>query len=107
VKRSASRKGLVRFSEETYLEEPKGPPLLREQWVRDADGSVLKYLLAYIDFSIYSGDNGRVLGYDNAHRLRERHLMGEVESVPFRSYRELFDTFIQEVHRIRRKHGKR
>lgn len=97
---------IVRFSEETYLEAPKGPPLLREHWVRNSDLTLLRYSLAFIDFSIYSGDNGRVLGYDNAHRSHERHFMGKTEIVPFHSYQTLFDRFIQEVQSIRRQHGK-
>jgi hypothetical protein len=40
---------------------------------------VTRYNLAYVNPLIFSGDNGRVLGYDNAHGEHHRHYMGEVE----------------------------
>lgn len=40
--------------------------LRREVWV-DAKRSVARYNLAYINHELYRGDNGRVIGYDNAH----------------------------------------
>lgn len=96
----------IRFSEETYLEGPHGLPLLREHWVRNSDRTVQKYSLAFIDFSIYPGDHGRVLGYDNAHRIHERHFMGAVETFKFHSYEALFNRFIEEVQNLRRQYGK-
>jgi hypothetical protein len=35
---------------------------------------------------IFSGDNGRVLGYDNAHGEHHRHYRGEVEAVDLPGY---------------------
>jgi hypothetical protein len=47
---------------------------------------VTRYNLAYINHSICHVDNGRVLGFDNAHDYHHRHYMGEVSAVAFNSY---------------------
>ena len=47
---------------------------------------VTRYNLAYINHSIYQMDNGRVLGFDNAHDYHHRHYMGDVQTVEFISY---------------------
>ena len=52
----------------------------REVWV-DSKGQVTRYALAYINHEQYQGDNGRVLGYDNAHGYHHRHFMGTIEPV--------------------------
>lgn len=52
---------------EYYLGGKRRLPLLKEEFWQDAAGRVTRYSLAYIDPMIFSGDNGRVLGYDNAH----------------------------------------
>ena len=44
---------------------------------------VARYNLAYINHAICQGDNGRVLGFDNAHDTHRRHYMGEIEAVEF------------------------
>lgn len=56
--------------------------LRREVWI-DETGKVTRYNLAYINHSLYAGDNGRVVGYDNAHDGHHRHYFGEVEPVGF------------------------
>ena len=35
-------------------------------------------------FRAFAKDNGRILGYDNAHGVHERHYQGSVEVVPFK-----------------------
>jgi hypothetical protein len=57
--------------------------LRREVWVDQATGDVTRYNLAYIHRNIYSGDNGRVVGYDNAHDGHHRHIFGIVEPIDF------------------------
>lgn len=64
-----------------------------EVW--QSDGGVSRYNLAYINHLIYSGDNGRVLGYDNRHG-HHRHFMGAVEPVATTSYEEIEQRFEQE-----------
>lgn len=38
---------------------------------------------------IFSGDNGRVLGYDNSHDYAHRHYMGSIVADTFTSYEAL------------------
>lgn len=69
---------------------------------------MLRYSVAYIDHAMYSGDNGRVLGYDNAHGVHERHFMGVVEEVQFVSYAQHYAAFLDEVPALRAKqHGEK
>jgi hypothetical protein len=76
---------------------------VNESWTKNAQGEIVKYSLAYIDFNLYAGDNGRVLGYDNAHEYHERHFMGKAEPIAFTTYVEQFERFIAEVRRLRRR----
>ncbi|MCM2306812.1 MAG: DUF6516 family protein [Sulfuritalea sp.] len=66
--------------------------LRREVWV-DSKGKVVRYNLAYINHDIFQGDNGRVLGYDNAHGVHHRHYMGKVEAVAFQSFGNIEERF--------------
>lgn len=61
---------------------------------------VVSYALAYINPRIFSGDNGRVLGYDNSRGHSHRHYMGTVTPEPFTSYVALYDRFEQEWQTI-------
>ncbi|HEY9104999.1 toxin-antitoxin system TumE family protein [Chitinimonas sp.] len=62
--------------------------LRREVWV-DSHGRVTRYNLAYINQHIFQGDNGRVVGYDNAHDGHHRHYFGVVEPVEFISFEDV------------------
>lgn len=64
----------------------------REVW-EDEQGRVARYNLAYINYSIFQGDNGRVVGYDNAHGFHHRHFMGEVEPVQFKNFEDIEERF--------------
>ena len=66
--------------------------LRREVWV-DEQGKVIRYNLAYINHKIFQSDNGRVVGYDNAHGFHHRHLMGVVEPVKFKSFEDIEERF--------------
>jgi hypothetical protein len=54
---------------------------------------VTRYSLAYINHILYAGDNGRVLGFDNAHDYHHRHFMGKVEAVQFDTYEATLERF--------------
>lgn len=69
--------------------------LRREIW-EDELGNITKYNLAYINYQLYAGDNGRVIGFDNQHGYHHRHFMGKTESVEFVSFEELENQFDQE-----------
>lgn len=62
--------------------------LRREVWVDLKSGKVTRYNLAYINHNIFTGDNGRVIGYDNAHGRHHRHYFGNVEPVDFVSFED-------------------
>ncbi len=64
----------------------------REIWVNEL-GRVVRYNLAYINHTIFQGDNGRVVGYDNAHGFHHRHFMGVVEPVEFESFEDIEELF--------------
>ncbi len=71
------------------------------------DGIVTRYNLAYINHLIYSGDNGRVLGYDNRHG-HHRHIMGTIESVEITSFEEIEQRFeLEWVAVLEEYHAKR
>ena len=64
-----------------------------EVWTEN--GIVSRYNLAYINHLIFSGDNGRVVGYDNKHG-HHRHFKGIVEPVDTTSFEEIEKRFEQE-----------
>lgn len=76
--------------------------LKRRVWVNEND-EVTRYSLAYINHHIHAGDNGRVLGYDNAHNYHHRHYMGEVEPVDFKSFDNIEISFQREFEVIHEK----
>ena len=49
----------------------------------------MRYNLAYVNRAVFSGDNGRVVGYDNAHGFHHRHCLGEVQAVEFSSFEDI------------------
>lgn len=59
------------------------------------NGAVTRYNLAYINHLIFSGDNGRVIGYDNKHG-HHRHFKGKVEPVNAAEFEEIELRFEQE-----------
>lgn len=70
--------------------------LRREIWVDSVTGKVARYNLAYINHKLYAGDNGRVVGYDNAHDGHHRHYFGVVEPVDFVSFEDIEERFEQD-----------
>ena len=69
--------------------------LRREIWVDEVTGKITRYNLAYINHSIHAGDNGRVVGYDNAHDGHHRHYFGVVEPIEFVSFEDTEERFEQ------------
>lgn len=66
--------------------------LRREVWV-DRSGKVTRYNLAYINALVHSGDNGRVVGYDNAHGYHHKHYLGVVTPVAFVNFDMMEEQF--------------
>jgi Family of unknown function (DUF6516) len=80
-----------------------GPGILREEVWENESGKVVRYNLAFINHFLHPGDNGRVLGYDNAHGEHHRHFFGTVEPVTATSFEELAALFGDEVEELRRR----
>ncbi|MEO7793676.1 MAG: DUF6516 family protein [Thermoanaerobaculia bacterium] len=87
-------------SERHFLSAKRGGGQLRfEVWARTYPGgkqAVTRYSLAYINPLLHSGDNGRVLGYDNAHGEPHRHCFGEVEPQAEASNEAIVERFSAE-----------
>lgn len=91
------------FDDAWPLSTKQGNGLLRrEVWV-DELGRVIRYNLAYVNHAIFSGDHGRVVGYDNAHGYHHRHYMGEVSPVEFVSFEDIEMRFEADWVIFRRK----
>jgi hypothetical protein len=87
----------------TRLASKRGNGILRrEVWV-DGKGKVVRYNLAYINHDIFQGDNGRVLGYDNAHGIHHRHYKGRMEPVAFKNFEDIEERFESEWTAFSRK----
>lgn len=67
-----------------------------ETWV-DEQGKMVKYNMALIHHLICQSDNGRVLGYDNAHGYHERHFMNQASPTPFVSFEQTTATFLADI----------
>ncbi len=88
------------IDEEHHLSPKQGGGILRLQAWTDEQQRIRRYSLAYINALIFSGDNGRVLGYDDAHAYHHRHYFGEVSAVEFVSFQETVEKFEQEWRAI-------
>lgn len=73
----------------------RGNGTVRYEVWQTSDGVVTRYNLAYINHLIYSGDNGRVVGYDNRHG-HHRHFMGSMEQMDAMPFEEIEQRFEQE-----------
>lgn len=84
------------YDESHTISEKRGNGRLRrEVWV-DGRGRVTRYNLAYINHDLHPGDNGRVVGYDNAHGYHHRHYFGAVEPIDFVSFEDVEERFEQD-----------
>lgn len=96
-----SEKKLI--DESHVISTKKGNGMLqREVWV-NGKGEVTRYNLAYINHQLIGGDNGRVIGYDNAHGNHHRHYYGKVEAVTFTNFEETEILFEKEWLGLRSK----
>jgi len=80
------------------FQDKRGGGLLKIEAWENEQGEIVKYSMAYINHLIFSGDNGRVIGYDNAHNFHHKHYFGEISEVRnFSSYQSLVERFEQEI----------
>ena len=68
----------------------------REVWIDEETGKITRYNLAYINHNIFTDDNGRVIGYDNANGRHHRHSCGIVEPIEFISFEDVEERFEQD-----------
>jgi hypothetical protein len=79
-----------------------GAGILRDEvWVNEQE-QVVRYNLAFLLPHLSGVDNGRILGYDNAHGVHERHFMGQVEPVEHNGYPATAKRFYREVEALRK-----
>ena len=84
-----------------------GIGFLREEvWVDDEE-RVIRYNLAFLLPHLSRHDNGRVLGYDNAHGVHERHFLGTIAEIEFQGYPALARHFYREVRSPRKTYEER
>jgi hypothetical protein len=88
-----------RQDEEHDLDRRLGAKLRYETWA-DVTGRVVRFNMAYINPHAYAGDNGRVLGYDNAHGQVHRHYRGVVSSLGKMSYDQAWGAFDREFRKL-------
>lgn len=86
----------VLYDECTTLPKAKGNGQLIRRVNVNSDNVITRYSLAYINYNLCQVDNGRVLGYDNAHGYHHRHYMGRIEPVKFISFEQIEEEFQQE-----------
>jgi hypothetical protein len=80
-----------------YPRGRKGGVVVRIQADYSRSGRLLRYSMTLIDAHQGVPDEGRVLGYDNAHGQHHRHYQGNVEAVEFESYENTERRFEAEV----------
>ncbi len=106
IRHTCSDRAMQKPPKESLLEQERhelkaksGGGLLRyEVWGYTQAGKTIitRYSIAYVNHAICSKDNGRVLGYDNAHGYHHRHYMGTIESCEFESYEATVEQFQRE-----------
>ncbi|HIJ32765.1 MAG: transcriptional regulator [Gammaproteobacteria bacterium] len=99
VKRKKRGAGYLKAIDERYpLSKKQGGGVIRVEVWEDSNGEVVKYSISYINYAICQKDNGRVIGYDNAHDYHHKHYLGEIFPVnDFESYEALVGRFEQEI----------
>ena len=92
---------LIKVADDTIkLPDKRGNGILKYVASANKNGVITRYSLVYINYNLFSKDNGRVLGYDNSHGYHHRHYMGKEERVNFTSYEDIVDRFEVEWRQI-------
>ncbi len=94
------------IDESIDIHRRKGNGTLRRQiWINE-NKQVTRYSLTYINYHIFQGDNGRVLGYDNAHGYHHKHFKGKVEPVVFTNFETIEELFQKEFEALQNEQRK-
>jgi uncharacterized protein YfaT (DUF1175 family) len=94
----AKKKNYTKVIDEQFIVPSKqGSGIIKfEAW--EYENSIVKYNMAYINKSIFSNDNGRVIGYDNSHNFHHKHYFGEITELDdFINYQELVKRFRDDL----------
>jgi CHASE1-domain containing sensor protein len=84
--------------EKFIINKKKGGGIIKFEAWEDKSHQIVKYNMTYINPLVFYEDNGRVLGYDNAHNFHHKHYFGKVYKVTdFISYEDLVQRFEQEI----------
>ena len=85
-------------SEQFPINPKKGGGIVKIEAWENEKIDIIKYSMAYINYLIFSGDNGRIIGYDNAHNFHHKHYFGEISEVTdFTNYQNLVNRFEKEI----------
>ncbi len=101
--RKKARKPVKVTDEASVIRCVAGDGLIREEVWKDAKGIVVRYNLAFINFHLFSQDNGPVLGYDTAHGHPHRHFAGRIETVAPVPYYKVLERLMKEVAELRKR----
>ncbi len=92
------KKKYIKVIDESFIVPyEKGGGIIKfEAW--EYENQIVKYNMAYINKSIFSNDNGRVVGYDNSHNFHHKHYFGEIiELDDFSTYQNLVQRFKKDI----------
>ncbi len=93
---------LVKVTDEAIIVRcAAGDGMIREEMWEDEKGNAGRYNLAFINFHLFSKDNGRVLGYDTAHGQLHRHFAGTVEVIKPAPFRVIVARFMAELGELK------
>ena len=98
-KKSHPTPGFTKVIDERYnIPKRRGSGSIKIEAWADSAGLVVKYNIAYINHTVFAGDNGSVIGYDNAHDYHHKHVLGDIfPDKDFISYEEIVERFEQDI----------
>ena len=94
----SKKRNYIKIIDERFIvpSEKGGGVIKFEAW--EYDNKIIKYNMAYINKSIFSNDNGRVIGYDNSHNFHHKHYLGKITELDdFINYQELVKRFKDDI----------
>ena len=91
--RISDQRGNGQLRREVWIAGEVGPKVGKLDSPKKPSRKITRYNLAYINHRLHSGDNGRVVGYDNQHGYHHRHYFGSVSRVDFVSFEAIEDRF--------------
>jgi len=99
MRKQKSRGAFVKVVDERFtLTSNRGGGAIKIEAWEDNSGEIVKYNITYINHRIFQGDNGRVVGYDNAHGYHHKHYLGEISSVDdFMNYEQIVERFENDI----------